>query len=59
MFSTTNNAHSNKEAVNKLFAKFSDAEKYKESSKKVEFNSKSYSEEITKKLITKVKASLS
>ena len=59
MFSNTTSSDKNSQSTNSLLAKFSNADKYKTNSNPTELSTKSYSDQISKKLIEKVEASLS
>lgn len=59
MFSTAQNQKTKDQNTKSLLAKLSDARKYQKDSNHPEISAKSYSDQISKKLLIKVEASLS
>lgn len=59
MFSSTQDSKTKNQKAKSLLAKLSDAKKFSEDSQFSETSTKSYSDQISKKLLQKVEASLS
>lgn len=59
MFSSTQDSKTKNQKTKTLLAKLSDAKRYSEDSQLSEISTKSYSDQISKKLLQKVEASLS
>jgi hypothetical protein len=58
MFSNTTNSNKKDQSIKSLLAKLSNADKYKTDSNSIELSTKSYSTQISNKLIEKVEATL-